>query len=91
MLQLNSFSICLNSLWLPALKTDAHPLLIVDYCSRHRGRKAKPLPGKQANTVITAKHRQIVNMSISSKIVVTDLFISVCEGSFAMQMFTTAN
>lgn len=41
-LQLNSFSRCLNSLWLPALKTDAHPLLIVDYCSHDRRRKAKP-------------------------------------------------
>lgn len=41
-LQLNSFSICLNSPWLPALETDAHPLLIVDYCSHHLGRKAKP-------------------------------------------------
>lgn len=29
-------------------------------------------------------------MSVSSKVVATDLFSNVYEGSFAMQMFTTA-
>lgn len=88
--QLNSFSICLNSLWLSAQKTDAHLSLIVDYCSHQLiiRVEGKRLPGKQANIVITAKRRQIVKMSILREIVATDLFsIMFMEGALTLKCF----
>jgi hypothetical protein len=84
--QLNSFSTCLDSRWLSAQRTDAHPLLIVDYCSHHLiiGVEGKRPSGKQANIVITAEHRQIVNVSLSRETVAPDLFSSVYGGSSVM-------